>query len=275
MKGLQASRTVHSPFRKGDCGSCHAPHGSRLENTLVRAVPDLCFQCHQVTPALTQKHQGMSLAGVNCSACHDPHASSGPNLMHSIIHEPFAQGKCSSCHEPGSGKVVSAERELCLSCHTAMEEDLKNEGHVHAAIGGDTPCTACHEPHTARFAHLIPKPTDRLCAECHAGIVTELAKATHGHPAQATGACLVCHSPHLVRDEKGASSAKKKCASCHPFDQHVVHPMGGDVLDPRTKTTLDCLSCHDQHGSDHEYFLDDDPNGRLCVSCHTDKIRTK
>ena len=92
---------------------------------------------------------------------------------------------------------------------------------------------------------------------------------------QSTGTCSVCHDPHLGSTEGVKSLAEQRCERCHPFKDHVVHPMGAGVIDPRDGGELGCLSCHDPHGSAHEYFLSEDPNGRLCVMCHTDKIRTK
>jgi predicted CXXCH cytochrome family protein len=54
-----------------------------------------------------------------------------------------------------------------------------------------------------------------------------------------------------------------------------MHPMGEGVKDPRSGGEVGCLSCHDPHGTGYEYMLVDTANGRLCVGCHTDKIKVR
>ena len=71
------------------------------------------------------------------------------------------------------------------------------------------------------------------------------------------------------------SLAERRCESCHSFKNHVSHPMGDGFVDPRDGKRLGCAACHFPHGSEWEYFLQGDPNGKLCVTCHTDKIRAR
>jgi predicted CXXCH cytochrome family protein len=190
-----------------------------------------------------------------------------------MTHEPYADGDCGACHE-GANHVVSDERELCFDCHPGMGEDVKTMG-LHQPLNGDKPCTVCHEPHTAPQGKLLPVERDRLCGSCHDTIQEQLSTATYSHPAQSTGTCSICHDPHFASEEGTFSLAERRCAACHPFQDHVMHPMGPDIPDPRAEGPLGCASCHDPHGSEHEYSLQDDPNGPLCVACHTDKIRTR
>jgi predicted CXXCH cytochrome family protein len=51
--------------------------------------------------------------------------------------------------------------------------------------------------------------------------------------------------------------------------------MGEKTVDPRTGQKMTCDSCHDPHGTQFVRFLRDDPEGKLCVGCHTDKLRPK
>ena len=114
-----------------------------------------------------------------------------------------------------------------------------------------------------------------MCAECHAEQAQSAATAAHSHPPREEGRCTICHDPHVMTATDGLGAADRRCGNCHGFADHVSHPMGGEVQDPRTGGVLYCASCHNPHGSSFQYFLADDPNGRLCVSCHTEKIRTK
>jgi predicted CXXCH cytochrome family protein len=270
------SAVVHDPFEKGRCARCHDPHGSEVEGSLVESVPGLCFECHgPSSDEMKSNHRSMDLSGADCSSCHDPHASDVKGLLHRVVHEPFAKGRCVSCHETGTGIVPADQRGMCLECHPGMREDLK-EAPLHDPLArGEDACTACHDPHTAPFAALMPAQRDQVCGRCHGEIVNGLAEAEFAHPPQSTGTCSICHDPHLASPEEGMSLAERRCNACHPFKDHVVHPMGDGVIDPLTGRELGCLSCHDQHGSDWEYFLSGDPSGRLCVMCHTDKIRSK
>jgi predicted CXXCH cytochrome family protein len=241
---------------------------------LAKEVPALCFDCHSAQdPGLVRKHWGISLASVDCGSCHDPHASTAPALAHAIAHDPYVDGDCSDCHDK-VGDTPDGEMQLCFGCHPGMGEDVKTSG-LHKPLSEDRPCTVCHEPHTAPQAKLLPVERDRLCGRCHEEILAGLSTSVHAHPAQSTGTCSVCHDPHFNTDEENVSLADRRCASCHPFQDHVMHPMGPDVIDPRTNAALRCASCHYPHGSDHEYILRDDPSGPLCVGCHPDKIRTK
>ena len=102
-----------------------------------------------------------------------------------------------------------------------------------------------------------------------------MAKSAHTHPVvnEAKGACLGCHDPHTVPPKTSADgSPQEVCTKCHDFTKHTGHPMGPGVIDPRTHLPVTCLSCHQQHGSEFKFFLRQDPSGRLCVQCHTEKI---
>ncbi len=84
----------------------------------------------------------------------------------------------------------------------------------------------------------------------------------------------MCHDPHLSAEAKDAPRVEA-CLNCHTYAEHTDHPVGPQSLDPRTGQAMGCASCHDPHGSAYPKFLADDPAGRLCVQCHTDKLRPK
>ena len=43
---------------------------------------------------------------------------------------------------------------------------------------------------------------------------------------------------------------------------------GPNVIDPRTKEAMTCLSCHAPHGTPHVSLLTENPQRALCVQCH-------
>ena len=90
------------------------------------------------------------------------------------------------------------------------------------------------------------------------------------HVPVAAGECTTCHSPHSSDEEfLLASDTIDLCGSCHDWQSHSTHPIGEEVVDLRNSNlTLDCVSCHRSHGSDHKYLAPYDPGSELCVDCH-------
>jgi len=86
--------------------------------------------------------------------------------------------------------------------------------------------------------------------------------------------CTVCHDPHLSGIGADGQAQREVCLSCHTYRDHADHPIGEDAIDPRTGRTMTCGSCHDPHGSAFVRFMRDDPEGKLCVGCHANKLRT-
>jgi predicted CXXCH cytochrome family protein len=154
-----------------------------------------------------------------------------------------------------------------------MAEEMKL-GVLHAPLESEKACTTCHSPHTSKRAPLLSNSQANVCGTCHEANVRSIQTATHTHPEQEGEACTSCHDPHSY--EQGGTEIElvtRACLKCHTHREHADHPMGADVLDPRTSRPLMCTSCHDAHGSEYRKFMVDDPGGRLCVQCHTDKIR--
>jgi predicted CXXCH cytochrome family protein len=102
--------TLHPPFAKGQCSFCHRPHASESGRLLTKAYPadfyagfnkdayGLCFSCHdseafEMPRTLTEtqfRNGNLNLhhrhvnrdKGRSCGACHDPHGSTQPRLIH-------------------------------------------------------------------------------------------------------------------------------------------------------------------------------------------------
>lgn len=276
LQAEQRRLHVHAPFAQGRCSECHDPHGTAQTAGLVAPPRELCGKCHQLdSPALTAKHRGFSLVDADCRSCHAPHASATAGLAFANVHRPYAQGNCAACHPAGSAALRGTESTLCLSCHPGLAQDLK-AGRPHGPLAGEKSCTPCHNPHTAPAAPLLPARQAQVCGRCHAAQATTANGAAHRHPEQGGKGCTTCHDPH-VSPPAGelAISLQATCVGCHSFKEHANHPMGDKVIDPRTKKPLTCVSCHDPHGSAFEKMLRDDPGGRLCVPCHTEKVRPK
>ncbi|MBK7403608.1 MAG: hypothetical protein IPJ41_02975 [Phycisphaerales bacterium] len=181
---------VHKPVADGECLSCHDPHGSESRKMLKRnTVGELCLSCHQ-------------------------QITHGAN-----VHEPAAAGECTACHQAHTsdlpGLLVKPKRELCLSCHETLGEELTTSRHVHDPVNGD--CTQCHATHASDHpSQLIAEPAD-LCTSCHQQQLETALTSSHKHSAVLEGrACLNCHQPHtsshnwLQKDDPLAA-----CLACH------------------------------------------------------------
>jgi len=118
LAGRLAAGRVHSPVNEGRCSVCHDPHASFGYRFLKRAgwvwygggvrfSASLCWQCHSgkimqsEDPAgitgfregrrnlhrlhlVPSPEEGMARMGT-CTACHDPHASTQPMLVHESV----------------------------------------------------------------------------------------------------------------------------------------------------------------------------------------------
>ncbi len=103
---LESNKNGHGPVKKGDCVSCHNPHGSDYWRVLTKFYSQdfytsysegkyaLCFSCHDkaaFSERYTQKttnfrngeknlhyiHVNKNMKGRTCRACHEVHADTG------------------------------------------------------------------------------------------------------------------------------------------------------------------------------------------------------
>ena len=256
-------KNVHEPLKTGDCLQCHDPHSSDNKFLLKeKTVAANCRKCHQITRGLE------------------------------FLHGPTAVGECTICHESHSSDhkalLVSQHSELCFSCHTVTQDELKKYEFVHEPAKND--CIGCHDPHGANNSKMVKGVAPFLCYTCH----KDIQKVAENSPYQHTvvgdvDGCLRCHTPH-------ASTVKfllKKdtmslCMTCHDKPQGIskdeVLPAFTEQL--KDKKFLhgpvaqnDCSGCHVTHGSKYFRLLAknyppifyapfSEENYDLCFGCH-------
>jgi predicted CXXCH cytochrome family protein len=107
--------TVHDPYRKNDCYSCH---NEKTKVELVLPQPDVCYVCH-VDYAKKYKYVHGPVAGGYCTQCHNAHMSKTRKLL------------------------IRTGQELCLYCHDSGSV-FKSEVHKEKP---ESECTFCHNPH--------------------------------------------------------------------------------------------------------------------------------
>ncbi len=228
---------VHKPVTQGDCLGCHNPHGGQTPKfTRGATMNELCNRCHQDVVANKKVIHGPAAAGA-CASCHKAHASEFPKLL-------VAQG-----------------RELCLSCHTEMANQMKTVKFKHKAV--EQECTNCHDAHASNYPKQIKQPPAQLCTSCHEHdkIKQAATESKYKHSVVTNDtACLNCHTAHggdlakLMRTEQ-----IKVCMKCHnekiEVDKQRTIPAVSEVLDPNTNKhgpirDGNCGGCHNVHGSD-------------------------
>ncbi|OGW38692.1 MAG: cytochrome C [Nitrospirae bacterium GWD2_57_9] len=270
----------HYPVEK-DCLTCHTPHASAGNKSLLKdAVPGLCAKCHKTDrPVFVKQHMNYPVGKSACTSCHAPHGSNQPGILHDTVHKPVANRMCNQCHEeassPNALKTKKAGLDLCKACHTPMIKDVFDKKLLHWPVSGKKACQSCHTPHASGNKGLLRQSQSALCGSCHAETVGQTTKAKTPHSPVKEGACTACHSPHASDNSMlfVQPDIPGLCGSCHDWKKHSTHPIGEKYRDPRDKNlSVDCLSCHHGHGSEHKRLLLLGTVTEVCVQCH-DKYR--
>jgi len=210
------------------------------------------------------------LAGVQdqlCASCHQAVVSDSTNT---IVHPPFEEGTCSSCHAPHAtkfkGLLTAAPAELCGECHSDVIAANAVSKH-HPVEAGE--CSSCHKPHSGKIKNLLLDKEPRLCLGCHKDINEVVTKGVAHAPAK--DECSGCHSSHSSGFVSLLTEGMPtQCLTCHD----------GDDPDFKSKhlglagSQIDCRKCHDPHGSKDERLIlknNHDPfSSGSCDACHTE-----
>jgi DmsE family decaheme c-type cytochrome len=176
-----------------------------------------------------------------CTTCHEPEGKSLSLTLHGKAHNtrtPAAQTgrSCETCHGPG-------------------------QAHVDAS--GD-------KTKIKRFTAMSSKDVNATCLTCHAS----------GSHAQWNGSahnardlsCITCHSVHSAKSDHAqlkTASAMETCVTCHRQEATKMLKAGHM---PVREGKMDCMSCHNPHGSTNVRMLKTGNSiPESCVGCHTEK----
>ncbi len=268
-KDIAGKKNVHPEVKKGNCSTCHASHSSNRPGLLVKSTKALCMGCHSSkSTKLLKAHGGLNVSSSDCASCHSPHSSDNAGILKKNLHKPFETGKCSTCHLQGSSKVKTNSTQLCSKCH-APTMDSFNKRYSHLGAGAaDNPCINCHNPHASDGDALLKGQESRVCYTCHGETkkFAEISNFTHSKLEQ----CSSCHSSHGSNERYFMRSGVETCSTeqCHTTQGRFTHPVGKDIIDPRSGSALDCSTCHNPMGSPEEFILRGGKDRELCVKCH-------
>ena len=194
--------------------------------------------------------------------------------------------QCDSCHVRFARQ---SQRQLCLSCHKEIANDLQTKTGYHSRSPdvGTKECSSCHTDHKGRnadvvglnratFDHkltdfpLLGKHATVACADCHM-------PGKRFHDAETT--CYACHQ----KDDRHRGNLGQACADCHAEtdwkDVHFDHEKTAHYALTGAHAMAKCASCHaDEHYKDTPntcigcHRKDDEHmglNGPKCQDCHT------
>lgn len=232
---LIASRSIHPPFTDGSCETCHEGSTHAL---IEDGTSALCLACHseieEVVTTSTVPHD--AIEAVDCSECHNAHASSNSRL------------------------VRTAGGLICADCH---DDKLAGEDEFpHGAISR-IGCQSCHEPHgSERDALLRVEDVNELCLGCH--------DRRRWTPGEESGTILLLSRFDLPETELVSIRTLELTSGTH--DHPVLHHRTiGTITDPDLSimqtAELGCLSCHDPHkGLSPSLFASGATD--ICGRCH-------
>ena len=154
-----------------------------------------------------------------------------------------------------------AKGKLCLSCHDAFKEKLKNQ-FVHTPVKTGE-CTACHNPHTSSHGKLLDADPNKICMKCHQGIMPKNPKSIH--KAVMEGNCVKCHDPHASKNKFVLVKAGNElCFDCH---KNIANSVTKAKF-KHSPVAKGCVGCHDPHASTKGNHLLKNDVTALCVNCH-------
>jgi predicted CXXCH cytochrome family protein len=155
--------------RRKKCMNCHDPHASTVEFNLVKAQVDLCLGCHNKPIANTSqwgynlsrimknnpdKHQ--PFAEDKCSVCHDPHGSDFFRILNDFyprrFYSPFDVNHYKICFRCHDSALVTTK---VTSQATGFRDGRKNLHYIHVNLEKGRTCRACHEVHAGKGVKLI------------------------------------------------------------------------------------------------------------------------
>ena len=165
-KTVIAKRVVHSAISQyarmeQGCDPCHtAPHAKKKgELSLAAAVPELCYMCHD-QGKFSKKNVHPPVAGGDCLACHNPHASDAPRLLSQPV-----PAICQNCHpDKNNGKHILAGY--------GFGDNHPIQGRLDPTRKGrELGCVSCHDPHSSSgrtlFVNDEASGSGNLCLLCH------------------------------------------------------------------------------------------------------------
>jgi predicted CXXCH cytochrome family protein len=286
-----AAASVHFPFEREQCTSCHTRHGKRdtvvwrrgdysafrwLEVVLDRVSLQIVWNFltrpekggsvemgKKASVETTDTSQPSQLIAKRERLCWTCHGDLGPQMGMANRHQPFVQGQCMSCHDAhwsGNQKTLLVEKPevLCMMCHEKLTKAMQADN-SHPPFK-QRKCLECHAPHASNNVAMFRASPMDVCTGCHAPGAIGLTAATVHSPVE-KGLCLACHGGHGTgQPNLLVAEGKSLCYKCHTDIKRTYTTMSAH--------TVPCTRCHKVHGSSFSFLLVS-AERPLCLGCHT------
>ena len=294
--------SVHQPFVKKECTTCHTPHGKRVSATVSGGGSKRVEQVRTLLQWLPLKwwfslwkgFTGTAAANTTVTSaggrvvsttttdlaggpsslvlpeeklCWTCHGNMGPLLSDPYQHQPFSSGRCVNCHDPHAsdfrGLLKQAPNKLCFTCHPIGAELNRMQSHPPAKDGW---CTDCHNPHASKYKGILITNQRALCFRCHPSVAGQSNMPVQHQPF-INDNCTGCHQPHGSDTRPLLNKPQPElCYGCHP---KIADQFAQKSHHP-VGVNLTCGSCHDPHAAEYRGLINAEDNS-FCYQCHDDK----
>lgn len=237
----------------------------------------LCCAVTTVDVVVTRGPQQARFIARNLT-CLQCHTELIPDFSKPVVHSPFAQKECTTCHTPhgnqvtaivtqGSGSVLRRYTTLVqwlpLKWWLSLWEGLggRKSSSLSVDTSGGKLLSMSTKDNSGNKSYLT-QPEEKLCWVCH-GDVGALLGDQYQHQPFSAGRCTNCHNPH-ASDYRGllTQAPNKLCFTCHPMGEQLnrmqSHPPAKDGW---------CIDCHNPHASNNKGILVAKQRD-LCFRCH-------
>lgn len=211
----------------------------------------------------------------SCADCHDEVVEAFASSTHGNKKHPRTPASsemgCQSCHGPMAEHVENEGPEegqetakvkpaACMSCHNKGKVALWS-GSAHEMRG--VSCSDCHDAHSGHDKELTAAKQEKVCADCHKKVRSELLRTSHHPIREGKMTCSDCHNTHGTVADKllAADSLNQKCYECHAEKR-------GPFLWEHAPVIESCSTCHKPHGSVHDKLLTA-RTPYMCTRCHS------
>jgi hypothetical protein len=276
------------------CLDCHTGPGWKGQVDVWLAVPNEAW--HEALDTFEPGNLGGEVPPLFCIKCHDGGEAPVPGGVTTAINTTFdphtghlEELDCSQCHNAHFGGL-GWSTEACGNCHGLEIPSFVKAMHEHGnTTGGE--CMDCHDrvhPEDAQipFSEHMDIITPEFCADCHLPEYQALNSSATPLAKELYGECTDCHEEHEpsipIHDVEAPFD---DCSQCHLelerlggihnrtkisylevagienefcSDCHRSEFLGHE--DNSLHRSLDCLSCHEDHGL-RVTFYD-------CTTCH-------
>ena len=191
-----------------------------------------------------------------------------------VVSDIVMQGdaRCTRCHSDVNGDEVEnypvlpiartkhgtradSRTPTCVSCHGESERHLKQEGKLRPLPD---------QPFGKKMAANNPAAHNKACLSCHEG--GKLMHWSGSIHSRRDAACTDCHQMHVTHDR--ATTREKiteTCMSCHKEKRAQIERPSHH---PITEGKMNCVDCHNPHGSAGPKLMIKDSVNETCYTCH-------